>query len=630
MKSLTLLLFILLNYLSLNGQDISTFKTNDSLSKDADAIVRYSTQSIQQYDINKATYRVKTVTTVLNKKGNKHAEVVINLDQFRKLKSFSGKVSNPLGQTIKKIKKGDLKKNSYSIQYVSDNSYEYFKYTPSSYPFTIEFEYEVSIEKGLPFYPRFYPVNSYSTSIEKATYEIETPKNIKIRHKSSDTPYLISTVQEGEGTTIYKWEVQNFPAIKRESYAPPLSELTPFVHIAPSNFCMDGYCGNMSEWDSLGKWLGELMPNPDVISENLKQELISLTENTSTTKEKVKKVYEYLQTHTRYVSIQYGIGGFQPIRASEVEKSAYGDCKALSNFMKVMLKAIGIESNYVVINTINSELYDDFSSIGQMNHAILAVPLPSDTLWIECTSQILPFNYIHSNITGHQCLLLTDKGGELVRVKKTNDVYNSRTQHISAKVDVNGDAKAKINATYHLHAYEDMQSFIHTKSNEEQIKSLNRLLKINNTSLSNLQITNNNTETPSIELRYDADMKKLLHKSGSRFFLNLSLLKHPIPSINTSNRQQDIVFKNEFLRKDTLTITYPQEFTPESIPKSSTISSEFGEYSFDIIIENNTLQITQQIFVKNGVYPANKIDDLKEFVRSIENIWRGKGVFNSK
>jgi len=42
-------------------------------------------------------------------------------------------------------------------------------------------------------------------------------------------------------------------------------------------------------------------------------------------REKVKRLYQYLQKTARYVSIQLGIGGYQPISAATVCQTGFGD-----------------------------------------------------------------------------------------------------------------------------------------------------------------------------------------------------------------------------------------------------------------------------------------------------------------
>ena len=107
-----------------------------------------------------------------------------------------------------------------------------------------------------------------------------------------------------------------------------------------------------------------------------------------------------------------------------------------------MLKEIAIPSTYTVISTTNERLWPDFSSANQMNHVILQVPLPKDTLWLECTDPSLPFGYIHHGIAGHAALLIAPAGGSIHRLPTYPDSLN--TQHIIATITLSPTAETQI------------------------------------------------------------------------------------------------------------------------------------------------------------------------------------------
>ena len=150
----------------------------------------------------------------------------------------------------------------------------------------------------------------------------------------------------------------------------------------------------MDNWQTYGAWQYQLLNGRDQIPPTLKEELQRRTANCNTTYEKIAAVYQYLASTTRYVSIQLGIGGLQPIAAADVHRTGFGDCKGLSNYMRAMLTELGIPSTYTVISTTSRRLLADFASANQNNHVILQVPLPNDTLWIECTNPTLPLGYV--------------------------------------------------------------------------------------------------------------------------------------------------------------------------------------------------------------------------------------------
>lgn len=627
MKKIFFILLALHTVFAAAQENIILLIGNDSLMKNTDAVIRNYESVFIQTDLNNATHKVSETVTVLNEQGKYHGTVVISLDKFTELKSFSGTITDIFGKTIRKIAGKDLTTTAYSPYLASDDKYSHYEYQPVGYPYTVHYEYELKIKNGIPYYPRFLPVTSYRTSLEKAKYTLQVPSGTEIRFKAERIPRPEPLVTGTAGNKTYEWTVSDIPAIQREPYAPELLSLIPVLRVAPNDFCMEGQCGNMSDWNNLGKWISKLMTDREEISPQLKEKLISLTANASSDKEKVKIVFEYLQSSTRYVAILLGIGGFRPMSASDVEKTGFGDCKALSNYMKSMLAAVGIPSRYIVISTERKNVYPDFASLGQMNHAILAVPMESDTLWLECTNQLLPFNYPHTNIAGHQCLLVTDDGGEIRRVKKDSGSDNGNERTIRLEIDPAGNAKGNVSSLHRKKSYERiLMNFVHNMSREEQINELTKNLHVPKATITDLQILQNNTENPDVRLNYRVVLDKFANRSGNRLFIPFSVLRPSLTAISSSKRTQDIVIAG-LMQTEVLNVAIPENYVSESIPKSVTISSRFGEYSIDTKWDNNTLSIEQKISLKAGRYPADRIEEFRDFLKDIEKESGRRAVF---
>ena len=155
-------------------------------------------------------------------------------------------------------------------------------------------------------------------------------------------------------------------------------------------------------------------------------------------------VYEYFQNKTRYVNVQIGIGGWQPIEANTVDRLGYGDCKALAFYLKTLLDKVGVKSYYTIIHAGNDAeaLIKDFPS-NQFNHVILCVPMENkkDTIWLESTNQIIPFGYIGTFTDDRDALLIDESGGRIVHTPKYTAQDNIIIRKATVTLMENGQAE---------------------------------------------------------------------------------------------------------------------------------------------------------------------------------------------
>ena len=150
MRQKLLIGLLICSFASIHAQQYQISSISDPLMINADAVVRDFESVFVQTDMNNAIYKVTKIITVLKEDGKEHGNIVISLDKFRDLKSFSGKITDNSGKVIKKISKKDLITSAYSSHIATDDKYSYYEYQPSRYPYTVQYEYEIKI-KNAPF-----------------------------------------------------------------------------------------------------------------------------------------------------------------------------------------------------------------------------------------------------------------------------------------------------------------------------------------------------------------------------------------------------------------------------------------------------------------------------------------------
>lgn len=613
--------------------DYPAFLIPDSLKESAFSVIRSYDIVCTQTSMTDATYKITKIVTILDRRADNSANFSLSGDKFHDLSSFSGTISDAMGKVVKKIKKSDL---SISTMNLDGYTFSTDDYTASyeckypTYPFTVEYTYEVKMKNGILSYPVFRPYSAYYESVENATFQLAVPSSLKIRIKN-DGNIPITESQVGSNN-VYSISLKNLKSIPSEPYAPFVSDFIPSVMFGLSDFCYDSHCGNMDTWKNYGLWVNGLLKDNDKLSPEFVAQIVDMTKNAKNDTEKIKILYEYLQKNTRYVSIQLGIGGFQPIPADKVYKTKFGDCKALSNYMLAMLKSIGITSYYCEIKSGKSDylLYPDFANVSQTNHAILFVPQKNDSIWLECTSSTTPFGFVHDNISGHDALVISDEGGKLCRLPSYPDKENKSVSNLIVKVGEDGSAKAECTFTDYLFRYDNNSYFFSTNDRDVQIKYLDSNLKLPKVLYGNIVTSENKSAMPSGSMKVSIEAPDFANKTGNRLFIPIC----PLAKLNSgvfsaATRKLDIQIQEGYSEIDTIEYIIPENYAPESLPKDILLETPFGKLSTQIKVDGNKITYVQEIDVFTGKYSKDKYNEIKDFFSQISTAAKKKLVLKS-
>lgn len=628
--SIILFFTVIVGHAFANTGNLAVSAIPDSLKKDAYGVVRFSNTSFDYKSEKFGVEKHSVAITVLDKKGKDLADFAYSGDKFRDLSKFSAKLYDANGNLLRKFKLSDVVSTEYSSSLATDGKYYFFESQTPAFPFTIHYEYEISWKNGIFCFPVFVPQETYSIAVERANYQLNLPQDLKIRIKAlniSDEPLVVSE----KGITQYTWEVKALKAIESESFAPLLKEFIPLLYVSPESFVYDKINGTITDWESFGKWMAGLQQGRDALPETFKNKIVLMTQDAESDYEKIKILYDYLGETTRYVSIQLGIGGYQPMFASEVNKTGFGDCKALSFYLKSMLEVIGIPSNYVAIysNRQNKKMMEDYPSFFNGNHVVLQVPLENDTLWLECTNPKVPFGFIHTNIAGHDAIEIKETGGRFCHLPDYPDSQNVDKNIATVKLNIDGSASIESAKEYHVKVYDQFFGFNLMKTNE-QIDRLRRTINLPNATVKSVQVVEDKSPLPSFHINYNWETALYGTKTGNRLFIPANPFRSEYGWFKKKDRKYDINIWEGFNDIDSVFISIPEEYEIESLPMPVSLSTTYGNFTAFALPKDNGIVVTQSFYFPSGRYSVAEYNEIRDFFEKINAAYSGKIILRKK
>jgi transglutaminase-like putative cysteine protease len=449
----------------------------------------------------------------------------------------------------------------------------------------------------------------------------------------------------------YVWEVDNLPGIKIEPQMPPWKTVAGWVGL--KYFPSDPKLREKSTgtWTDIGLWYDGLTKSRRDPTPEIQQEVSQLTAGTSDTLQKIRLITEYMQRNIRYYAVEIGIGGYQPHAAAEVFAHQYGDCKDKATLLSSMLRAIGIDSYYVLVDTNRGFVNPNYPST-DFNHAILAIRLPDTVndsglysvindpklgrlLIFDPTNRYVPLGHVPSYLQDTYGLVIAPDGGHLEKIPllpaSTNRLLRIAKLTLSPSGDLSGDVQE---LRWGGPAADDRERFLRTEpSQREKIfdNFLNQFLdsfQLTSASLGNL---NNFDQTLSVDYKFIApDYAKSAGNLlivpprvlGDKYTTDLDLF-----TVNGKPRQYGIQFEEATLQTDVFDIALPPGYLPDGIPQPVQASCDYATYRSDTTVANGVLHYQRTFEINDVIVPKDKLPEVRSFLQQIAADQTSAAVF---
>ena len=603
----------------------------DSLKENANSVIRYSNDEITIKGPGEAVIKHRKITTILNEKADR--EAIIELFYNRKYDTYSSliiQVFNADGVMIKKYRKGDMYDGAAvgDETMVSDERFLGLRHVVANYPTTLEVSYEEDLSSFISM--DNWDIQKLEQSVQNETYKVSAKTGVGFRFKSKNIALSPVKTTDNDLET-YTWQIKNIKAIKTEEGSESWNIL-PHVVFGTSAFNCDGYPGDMSTWQNFGKWIYGLHSDVCTLSPERVDEIKKMTDTIKTDKAKAKFLYEYMQQSMRYVSVQLGIGGWKPFTATFVDQKKYGDCKALSNYMYALLKAVNIQADWAVIRAGANEYAADPSfPNNSFNHEILCIPFKNDTTWLECTSTTTSFGKLGPFTENRNALLITPDGGKLVNTPKSTPQDNQFNSEVHIALNADGSAKAQIKILS-TGGYREMYIGMATIKQDEQKEFLMRSLNIKQPSVFDFQSGTDRNDIKELDINLEYDQFYDIAAGDKQFYhphvFDLCAITVPIEE----KRASDYYFEHPMQKSCVTTIDLPTGFEVETLPVNQQLKFTYGSYEVKYVYDavKNQVISTAKFSITNQLIPAAKYTELQQYLDAVAKAQNKKLVIRRK
>jgi tetratricopeptide (TPR) repeat protein/transglutaminase-like putative cysteine protease len=244
-----------------------------------------------------------------------------------------------------------------------------------------------------------------------------------------------------DGGTLLRFDATDVPRVVLEPGTPGWSDLAAWVHLS-----------TYSDWESVGRFYWGLVKDQQRVTDEVRraaQEAVAglpPAEGDAAERAKIKAVYRYVLSKTRYVGLEFGINSFKPYPVETILSRRFGDCKDKASLMRALLEALGIDSRLVLLRMKRlGSLQAAPASLAVFNHAILYVP--KYELYLDGTAEFHGSAELPADDHGAE-VLIVGPGGVGSRFLRTPEALpQENTDQVAAEVELATDGAAQLRLT---------------------------------------------------------------------------------------------------------------------------------------------------------------------------------------
>ncbi len=434
--------------------------------------------------------------------------------------------------------------------------------------------------------------------------------------------------------------ILDIPAIADEPYMPKELALAAYMRVRFKPPAASLNVRFFSGWADMGAWYEALSGPQREPDASVAQKARELTAAATDTFSKIRALAEFAQREIRYVSIQIGIGGFQPHPAPSILTNRYGDCKDKSTLLAALLQAVGIDSHFIVIHT-DRGVVDLQSpvSLDSFNHVILAIRLPDDVpgagldslvrhprlgrlLVFDPTMPTTPLGRLPYYLQDNTGLLVAGGRGELLLLPRPAPESNVLDRRGQLVLTSDGALAGQIVETRRGAEADTLRYQIQSATEAERRKYLETFLSRSfaSFSLQGFEFKNLQDARADLVVSYRFVASGYAKRAGAYLVVRPRVVGNKavdLASKGKNPRRYPIDLQTTGLARDEFTIELPEGWTAESLTKPVALDAGFAAYSSRAEAAGRSIVYRREYRLIEPLLPASRYDEALRFFLAV-------------
>jgi transglutaminase-like putative cysteine protease len=240
----------------------------------------------------------------------------------------------------------------------------------------------------------------------------------------------------------HRWDLHEVPGRRLEKDAPGWFD--PFQAAEWSEF---------RDWNAVAGWAAPLYLPAESPSAAVRAQAARIAAQAAEPAQRLAAVLRFVQREVRYLGFEMGAGSHAPSAPDVVLQRRFGDCKDKALLMVAMLRALGVEAQPALVNTVARHAVEQWlPAPGAFNHVLVRARAGGREWWLDPTrlpqdaapEQIVQADYGRALVIDGATTALTPMAGDAATLRR-------REVHTLIDASAGFDQPARYTVTTRVH-----------------------------------------------------------------------------------------------------------------------------------------------------------------------------------